>query len=298
MIAYRSLYAMGTRMEIVLPGADDDFADQVFYKIKQQLEEDEKMLSLYREDSEFSRINSNAAKAFCPVDEKCYQLLGQLLYFMQQTHGCFDPLLGLLKRQGPNIDQKINNELFGSDPTERMQLRLRDMSVMFSSPSVMIDSGGFGKGYALDNIKKLLKTFKIKNAFISFGDSSVLTLGNHPAGNCWKVGIRDLLDDSKNAWVFDLHEGSVSTSGNSFQNRSKSGQGHIFNPMTREYNLTISVVSVEGPGAMEAEILSTALFVADSHLKSEILDKFPQYKAVELVLSVSETETVVKELNA
>ena len=79
-------------------------------------------------------------------------------------------------------------------------------------------------------MKKILLKSKIFNAFISFGESSVLALGKHPYGDFWRVGIKDLFHDRKNAYVFDLLDGSVSTSGNSPNNEGKYPDGHVIDP--------------------------------------------------------------------
>ncbi len=296
MIAYRSLFAMGTRLEMVLPEVGNELADQIFELIRESLNEHEKMLSVYLEDSEFSRINQHAPFGPWKTSRQCFDLISSLMKYHKLTIGYFDPTLGMMKKDF--FDSEDENILVfpKTDIQERLQLDYENQTISFKVTGIKLDSGAFGKGYALDSLKNLLLSYKIKNGFISFGDSSVMTLGKHPAGEFWKIGIRDLADDRSNAWTFEINDGCVSTSGNTLNNRSKTEEGHIFNPNTGEFEDRRAVISVMGSSALEAEILSTALFVAKPEERGEIMKNFPQYKAVELVYSTTEHKTLISKI--
>lgn len=297
MIAYRSLYAMGTRMELVLPDVEDDLADKIIIDLRSKIQQDESILSIYQQDSVFSNINQHSASKPWKVSSEVFQLFEKLLHYHQLTLGYFDISLGILKKDLFNTDIDILPELLKKEITERIVMDKRNSMIRLSGPHIKIDSGAFGKGYALDSVKKILISYKINNAFISFGDSSIATLGSHPAGDHWKIGIRDLINDQENAYVFKLNNGAVSTSGNTRQNKNKADNGHIINPRTGKLIDLFSVVSVKGPESLEAEILSTALFVAKKEDRKTILDNFPHYKAVELVYSKDDNFTKILELN-
>ena len=297
MIAYRSLFAMGTRLELVLPEVGNEIADKIFEVVREILYEQERMLSVYIEDSEFSRINQNAQIGPWKVSEKCFDLISSLMKYYKLTRGWFDPTLGSINKDLFDSDDENIKVLPKTDIQERVELDYGDRTIAFKGTGIKLDSGAFGKGYALDSLKKVLLSYKIQNAFISFGDSSVMTLGKHPAGEFWKIGIRDLVDERSNAWTFELNDGCVSTSGNTLNNRSKTEEGHIINPYTGKFEDRRAVVSVKGPSALEAEILSTALFVAKDEERRGIMINFPQYLAVELVYSTAENKTLISNIN-
>lgn len=288
---------MGTRLELVLPEVENETADQIFEVVRERLNEQEKMLSIYIEDSEFSRINKNAPMGSWKTSEECFDLVSSLIKYYKLTRGCFDPTLGFIKKDLFDSDDENIQVLSKTDIQEKVELDYTDRTIAFKAPGIKLDSGAFGKGYALDSLKKVLLTFKIKNAFISFGDSSVMTLGKHPAGEFWKIGIRDLVDERSNAWTFEINDGCVSTSGNTLNNRSKTEEGHIFNPNTGKFEDRRAVISVKGPAALEVEILSTALFVASHEERTKIMNNFPHYKAVELAYSTEENKTLISQIN-
>lgn len=288
---------MGTRLEMLFPGLDEDSADEVFLKIMEQLETDEKLLSIYREDSVFSRINSEAWPGPCSLEPATLKLIEELIEYIQRTLGFFNPFWGIVKnRLFKNTENGIS-DLVNNDIENLVRLDKAAGSISFNSPSVKIDSGGFGKGYALESIKKILLSFKILNAFISFGDSSVMTFGRHPAGDVWKVGIKDQADQEMNAWVFEMNEGSVSTSGNTPQNRSKASEGHLVDPTTGKPVKTKAVISVQGISALFCEVLSTALFVASDEKRKQIMNHFTDYKAVEMIYIEENNKTLTKQIN-
>ncbi|MGC9341462.1 MAG: FAD:protein FMN transferase [Bacteroidales bacterium] len=298
MIAYRSLYSMGTRLEMVFPGLHEEMADAAFQKIRKTLNDEENVLSIYLENSEFALMNANAADAPFSLKPDTFKLIQELLKYNKDTFGCFDPVLGITKSEVYNHPGEDISNLLEIKMEDRFELDADELSIKFNSPFVKFDSGAFGKGYALESIKKILLSFKIRDAFISFGDSSVMTLGKHPAGDHWKVGIRDFVDEEKNAWVFELNNGSVSTSGNTTWNQMKTEKGHLVDPLSGKKKQDKSVVSVMGDSAMVTEIISTALFVAGKDKRKLILERFPQYTAVELVYNEDKLTTEINVMNS
>jgi predicted dehydrogenase len=73
----------------------------------------------------------------------------------------------------------------GTVPAYRLDPAAR--SVTLTGADIVLDAGGFGKGYALDRVRKLLADAGVANALVNFGDSSVAAVGSHPFGDCWQV---------------------------------------------------------------------------------------------------------------
>ncbi len=280
---------MGTRLDILLPGTDEETGDLAVRNIRDEVERIENMLSIYREDSLFSRMNEQAAREPYRVDQEVFSIFSRMMDFNNRTLGYFDITLGSGRENdsGTPTGSVVNKGIF---------LDRENMAIGFTSPRVKIDSGAFGKGLALNSIKKILLQAKIYNAFISFGESSVLTMGHHPHGDHWKVGIRDLFREEKNIFIFDLNDGSVSTSGNTPNNEGKYPQGHIVHPGKGMRIGGYALVAVAGPDPLEAEVLSTALFPAIDTERMTILANFPEYRAVKVSYEDSGAEPVIEEL--
>ncbi len=283
------MYSMGTRLDMLLPGTEDEIADRVFYIISEEVERLEAVLSIYRENSVFSILNRNAAKHPVHVEIEVMNLFSQLFRFNVLTLGYFDIALGTARKAAEQ------DEIYTSDHPGFV-LDESAMTVGFDTSDIRIDSGAFGKGLALKSIKKILLEAKIYNAFISFGDSSVLTLGHHPFGDHWKVGINDLFSVGRNVFVFDITDGSISTSGNSPNNEKKYPEGHIVNPLNGETVKGYTLMCVAGPDPLEAEVISTALLAADRDLQLSILSNFPGYRAVMIDYSNNPDKPAVTEL--
>ena len=53
-----------------------------------------------------------------------------------------------------------------------------------------VDTGGIGKGYAVDRIADLLAARGITRALINFGHSSIYAMGSPPAKSTWRLLLR------------------------------------------------------------------------------------------------------------
>jgi thiamine biosynthesis lipoprotein len=154
--------------------------------------------------------------------------------------------------------------------------------------------GGIGKGYALENIKRYCSENRITNALINFGDSSVTTIGTHPHGDYWPIGIQHAFTSGSSIHTFALRDASLSTSGNTPNNRIKFGDtGHILNPLTGKFQNETMTVSVVTTSPIEAEVLSTALFIASDKEKAEILNRFKPGEAIVISYNQSNEHKVV-----
>lgn len=242
-----SFYAMGTRCAIVLPGMDEDYADVLFRHIRQEITRIEGKLSRFVEDSAISIINMNASKSPVEVDDEIFDILSTCATYHQKTGGYFDITLG---------------------SAHHIVLDAIHRTVTFRNESACIDLGGFGKGYALERVHRLLDKFGVSHAFITFGESSVLTRGHHPAGDHWKVGIKNHRYPDKSIHVFEVTNGSVSTSNNMIQDR------HVINPFTGKPATNLISVSVCSPSALDAEVLSTAFLVMPDEQIQQAVDLF------------------------
>lgn len=127
-----------------------------------------------------------------------------------------------------------------------------------------LDFGGFAKGYALRKISVILKAAKVKNAFINFGNSSIMGIGKHPYGDCWKVTLEDPYTEDE-IEEFSLYDECLSTSGN-----TPEYTGHIINPFTKQADTSRKLSCVKAKDPLDAEILSTVLLIANAKQKEEI----------------------------
>jgi FAD:protein FMN transferase len=273
---YRNISSMGTRMDVIIPGVDEEKGNKVFRQISDELERMENLLSIYRDDSALSVLNRNAFNRSYIVEKELFSLISQLKGLSRECLGFFDPAFRISKNK--NLGSEVFHTISGLSGMDNIILDQENSSIKFLSEKTKIDSGGFGKGYALEKIKNILIEENIYSGFISFGESSVIGIGTHPFGDCWKVSIPDLFSE-KSVGIIELKDNSLSVSGNTPGNRNKYPEGHIADPRSGKLVQSIGIICTSGPSAFISEILSTALFAAGNNGQTDIIKNFPGYSA-------------------
>lgn len=237
---------MGTRFDILLIHSDINRLNRLWTTITNELERLDKLLNRFDPHSEVSIVNSHSSRNNMAISKELESILQLCLYYYERTFHLFD--ITLKDFSGIQFHE-----------SER---------ISFISPATTLDFGGFAKGYALKQIRRLLEQENIDHAFINFGNSSILGLGHHPYGDCWKVS---LLNPYNQALLkeFDLQDAALSTSGNTLQYT-----GHIVNPLTERWNEKRQASSVLSIDPLEAEILSTVWMIANEQEQKQISENF------------------------
>lgn len=239
---------MGTQLDILFIGLSSEEATYVWEKIIWEVRRLYAMLNKFDLSSELSKINKNAYASPVSVSTELLKILVDCKSYHEKTKGYFDITL--------------------SDFND-VRLDSTYSVVGFSRPDITIDVGGYGKGYALEKIRSLFSMYQITQAFVNFGNSSILALGAHPQGGYWPIGIAHpyFLEESLDS--FQLNNMTLSVSGNSEQRSN-----HIFNPFTNLPFRGEKIVSVVAPNAIEAEVLSTTLLVCEEDDITDIISCF------------------------
>lgn len=265
---------MGTRFNIVIPGIESFIGEKLVMQINLILEREERLLSCYEPHSEISKINKLAAQEPVVVSEQMAEIISLLDDYWKRTNGAFDAGLlnyNLLLKKNTFTGNKITDEIFG---WKSVVWNPRENTISFQNGATGIDTGGFGKGWALEKIIKLLKDNNIKSAFISFGESSITAIGTHPLGDFWPVTIAHPVSEKE--MEIELVDASVSISG--LMVKTTDGKAdyvpHIIsakNGVVVKQN-KLAIVKCNSP--CEAEILSTAAFSLGETGISELKNRF------------------------
>lgn len=120
-----------------------------------------------------------------------------------------------------------------------------------------LDFGGFGKGFLLGRIKTMIRDAGIASAYIDFGGSSIMAIGHHPYGDCWKVGVTDPYTGACIRQL-ELVDMAMSTSGN-----QPGYEGHIVDPRDGSPVRGRKIVTVLAGDPLAAEVVSTASMIAN-----------------------------------
>ena len=129
-------------------------------------------------------------------------------------------------------------------------LRYRGASISSVNQAVMLDLGGYAKGYALDRAALILRAGGVKAALVNVG-GNVLAIGR-PGARPWMVGIHDPRGEGTLASVA-LHDNeAMGTSGDYQRYFVKEGKRHphIIDPRSGQtVDLVASVTVITGGGS-------------------------------------------------
>ena len=256
---HRTFASMNTRLSMVLPSTAVAAGERLAGEVLALLREQESMMSRFVADGDLAVLNRNAGRGAVAVTDALWAVLEACMRHHDLTGGAFDIAQGA-GRPGHGMHQ------LDLDPGAR--------TVRFTEPGLQLDLGGIGKGIALDLIRQRLLDRGVRQAFLTFGESSVAVIGSHPAGACWPVGVEHMFEPGTPLHRFDLRDAALSTSGN------RPGEAHIVDPATGRAVTGCRTVSVACPGAADAEALSTALFVLPAARRAEVLRRYPGAQAV------------------
>jgi len=263
---------MGTFWQVISP---DKQASAIVFEEAGRIEQ---LLSKYIQTSEISQLNRRGK---LKVSAETFYIINKAQELWLNTSGAFDitiaPLVDLWgftdqNFQVPSADKiQALLRLIGSD---KIILHEKDSVVEFKIPGMKIDLGGIAKGFALDCVVKKLKENNIHSCLINAG-GQVYALGDR-FGKNWKIAIRGARK-VEIAATLELKDKSVSTSGD-YQQYFLIGDKrycHILNPRTgNPAESGISSVTVIANTGLEADALSTAVFVLGKEKAKELTTKF------------------------
>ena len=235
----------------------------------------EERLSVYRDESEISRVNRRGGQGPVPVGPDLFAVLQEAVAVSRQTGGAFDPTSGSLSRVWGFLARKGRQP--GGEEIRRLQSRVGcglihldagHRTVGLQLEGVELNLGGIGKGYALDRAAALMKRAGVEDALLHAGFSSVVALGSAPRATSrpgWPVGIRHPLRPGKDFAILHLVGCGMGTSGLNEQRYVVNGEvhGHIVDPRTGYPARGKTLVSAIAPTAARADALSTAFFVME-----------------------------------
>lgn len=262
-----SRMAMACRFEITLPVAEQSGVRAASAALA-EVERLEQQLTVFRNDSEVSFINRNAASHTVPVAPALFALLSLCRELSCATDGAFDitsnPLSrcwGFLRRQGriPEMEEiEQARSLVGDD---KLFLDSEAHAIRFARSGVEINLGSIGKGYALDCVAEQLRG-NVRTALLSAGSSSMLALGRGENGKGWTVGIRHPHDLKRRLAVLRLTDSALATSGGEEQFFEHEGKryGHIIDPRTGWPADGVAGVTVVTSSAAVADALATGFY--------------------------------------
>jgi thiamine biosynthesis lipoprotein len=264
--------AMACEFEVQLAAARDDNSMEHVFAALDLVEALEAQLTVYRDDSEVTQINTHAAVEPVAVEPRLFALFQEAARLHAETAGALDitsgPLSeawGFSRREGrvpSDAEIAAARQRVGMQHVELDEAR---QTIAFRRPSMAVNLNSMGKGYALDRMAEVLHENLVDDYLLHGGKSSVLARGDQPGGLAagWTIGLRHPLRPSERLAEIRLCDQSLSTSGSGTQFFIRRGRryGHILDPRTGQPAEGLFSATVLAPTAAEAEGLSTAFYV-------------------------------------
>ena len=281
-IYHRSQYQMGTIVELTVVAPSENSADEAMTAGFSEIRRLDELLSVYKENSEYSKINQMAGIEPVAVSPDTFVLIQKGLEAGRMTDGGFDIAIGpAVKLWGVTEAQHIPSpeELKQIKPLVAMDKVVIDpvrRTVFLKEKGMRIDSGGNGKGFAADKVKTVLLNHGIHSGIVALaGDLKVF--GKKPNGELWRVGISHPRIKGKVLAYLDLTDKAISTAGDYERFFMKDGiiYHHILDPKTLQPARECQSVSLVSDEGIIADSLDTGIFVMGPEKGMALIEKLP-----------------------
>lgn len=253
--------AMNTEWELVVVPDDgrEALARSAARAVFDEVDRLEEELSRFKSTSDIWRLSMLKADESTTVNFATWDCLSLAKAVHAETNGAFDVTLGPMMRLWRHSDgsQRVPFPEEVANARQRVGMHLFDlvedgMRFVAHAADLRLDLGALGKGYALDQAVRVLEEQGISSAFLSAGESSLVTIGSAP--------------DDVEGWPVDLHLDPPQTlrlQGDALSCSGFAVQGaHIMDPRRFE-PLPVSPRRsyVLAPTAALSDALSTAFMV-------------------------------------
>jgi thiamine biosynthesis lipoprotein len=235
-LAREARVVMGTLAEVRVGGLADPLPalDAAF----DALDGVDQRMSLFRE-SELVRLNrEGTARASAALQT----VLAHALDVARASRGAFDPTVGRLAGR-PAAERR---RMLAAVGWQRVRI---EADLVTLAPGTALDLGGIAKGYAVDLALGALRDAGASAGLVDLGGSSLGAFGAP-----LDIAVRD--PGGGEPWaVFRVEGGAVGTSG------ADQRGDHVVDPRSGEPARRVLGATVVAASAMEADALSTALYV-------------------------------------
>jgi thiamine biosynthesis lipoprotein len=277
----RQFEALGTINEIrIFDNTDDcvlDMAVQRVYEI------DDRM-SAFKPNSDVSSLNRNAGQNYTEISAETLTLINIAKAFNVLSDGAFDitvrPLIelwGIGKKQDYIPTQKEIKKALKLVNDKDIITDEKNTVTYLRKSGAAIDLGGIAKGYATDEVKRILVESGIKSAVINLG-GNVSTIGARPDKSPWLIGIQNpLACTGEYLGMLSVTGKTIVTSGSNERFFIKDGvrYHHILDPRTgRPAQSGLLSVTAVCDSSVEADALTTAVFVLGMEQGIKLLKRF------------------------
>ncbi len=276
---------MGTTYSVQWTDSNAIDRESLDQEISTRLEMINDLMSTYLANSQLSEFNQSQDTGWHAVDIELAQLVAMALTICKQSNNAFDITVGPLVNlwgfgaEDANFRFPTDTEIeitLRAIGCELIEVRLDPPAINKKSADVYVDLSAIAKGYAVDELAKILHQHGIQNYMVEIG-GEVKAKGIAPHGNTWRIGIEtpdalrgNILD------IISLADIAVATSGDYRNFFEHEGQrySHTIDPATGyPVKHEVASVTVLNDSAALADAWATAFMVLGANKSLQIAEQ-------------------------
>jgi thiamine biosynthesis lipoprotein len=260
-------YVMGTLLDITLFAPSHQEGRAILndtFEIAQHLDN---VLSTWKPESPVSVFNRDSSTKLRRVDPDLYAVAIRSQELSQKTVQAFT--IGVR----PLVTMWEGATKTGIAPSPSAIARAKELiapkNLLTSPPAnlgkrlpeIMIETGGIGKGYAVDKMVSYLTSRGVRHALINFGRSSIAAIGAPPYARGWRMELA--LTEGSTEGTVELRDETLSVSraqGTPFIVNGVA-YAHIFDPQNGMPVKASRGAAIRGPSATDGEAFVKYLII-------------------------------------
>ncbi len=265
----RALLGFGTTLWLRAAHRDSAHLERALDEAVLQLRRIEAAMSLFKPDSELSRLNQNGRLK--KPDLYLRELIELSLQISRQSEGAFDISVQPLWTVWQAATQA--GRLPGVAELKDAQARVGWQRIRVEPEQISLGQGmtltlnGIAQGYAADRVRAVLTSHGIEHALLDTGEWSAMAPDFRAAN--WRLGIANPLATGKLIAALVADGRSVATSSDQHTSFSADHRHHhIFDPSTGYSPTCLASVTVLASSCALADALTKVFFMADRGLQS------------------------------
>jgi FAD:protein FMN transferase len=273
----RQSWALGSDVSITTLHAKPEVAQQAIDAALAELERMEQAMSLFRQDSQINRLNQDGSLS--DPDPHLVLALESAAAMSLRSGGAFDATIQPLWTvyEDAHLQNRLPDERTVEAAWRRVgwdRVGVQRDSIRLTRPGTAVTLNGIAQGLAADRVLAVLRDHGIEHALVNTGETAAM--GRRADGGNWTTGIQHPRHPNAFVAVAAFDGRALSTSGDYATTFSPDYVfNHIFDPATGRSPTAFSSVTVVSPACLDADALSTAIFVLGAEKGLQLATSIP-----------------------
>lgn len=277
--------AMGTFVSMTLLHPSRDQAEDAMGEAFFEIDRLSRSMSRFDETTAVTQLNREGFLKDVPPEVG--EVVKRALEYYRISNGAFDisvkPVVDLFKerfskgKKMPPTEGELREAL---RLVNASNIEFEGSSLRFKHPGMGITLDGIAKGYIVDRASHVLAKHRIKNHLINAG-GDIRTMGHRRDKQPWTIAVQDPQKKKHYPDIIHMTDGAIATSGNYeiYFDKEKMFH-HIINPNTGLSPDESTSVSVLAETAMDADALSTSVFVMNPERGTRFINLLPKCESL------------------